>query len=284
MASLEVEFTGLCLYAPIKNGAGVKEVNVFMPDGRRTIANPMHADGEKGKPHVGYLRVNLANIANISALGINVAEGSPLGGPQCEIVYQFNRQELDFGFTDTSITYENLGVPSFKKIYADANLAPSPDLMEVDLSKVPKDLLFRTTLRGGSIHGLRGSGNWKFPGVANGGGQDYGGQFSEVIVWKRSIAGAVTLTLRGFDKRNVQQLILAPTAGDDTVRVKIANLCEVNPLEWPGLPLHVERERDDDFKWLYRLLPKGKPLHVPVLAGSQGLGVEDCLGGGFDDE
>ena len=55
---LEVEISGLCLYVVHPDG---QKVTVLMPDCRNDIVSPRHVDTRKGKPHVGYLRYDLAD-------------------------------------------------------------------------------------------------------------------------------------------------------------------------------------------------------------------------------
>lgn len=272
---LEVEFTGLCLYAPTRHGNNVTSVRVYLPDCRRGAVNSVHSDAQKGEPHVGYLRANLANIVGAAVNAGHV--GNSLDGPRFEVVYQFNRQQLEFVIDDDNpgqINYEPLGVPNFQTILGAFN--PLPGL---DSNDPPKPLLFRTTLRGGTIRGRRGNGNWRIPNSV--GNANYGGQFSEVITWKCDVEDSLVLKLTNFDGATNPQLINLTAEEGETVYLKIANLCSLNPLEWSALTIHVERQQDRDFKWLYRLLQGQNPLRVPELApGFQAFGVEDCLGGG----
>src|SRR4051812_37492518 len=56
--TLEVEFSGLCLFVLHPDEP---RVAVLMPDARKSTANPVHVDGTRGIPHVGYTRFDLAN-------------------------------------------------------------------------------------------------------------------------------------------------------------------------------------------------------------------------------
>ena len=89
-----------------------------------------------------------------------------------------------------------------------------------------------------------------------------------------------------------EALVLKPASKDNIVRLKVANLCAENPLEWPELDLRtLKAKRDDDFKWMYRLLKpevgtyqkhlgKHGKLPVPVLTQQKVPfgGLTDCTG------
>ncbi|MGH7460093.1 MAG: hypothetical protein ACREMA_03575 [Longimicrobiales bacterium] len=272
---LEVEFTGLCLYV---TRTRPEKVTVLMPDCRRSIVDNVHEDNTTGESHAGYLRLNLANFAGYEGL---LHKGNRLDGPRFEVVYQFDGQQLDVSIDSDKnksepIDFEPLGVPGLGTILG--GFAPIPNLFAPN---APKELLFRTELRGGAIRGKRGNGNWTVP-ISGTGSQ--GGQFSEVITWKYSdIQESLVLTLSDFDGSNPETISLAPAEGESVVRLKVANLCSVNPLEWAALETHVQTDADEDFKWLYRLFTPRTAMPVPQLvADFQTFGAEGCLGG--DDE
>ena len=277
--NLEVEFTGLCLYVKRRD----ESVTVLMPDCRRTIANAMHADDTRGDPHVGYMRVNLANI-NTDSFGISPG-GNHLDGPQFEMLYQFDRDELNFGVNGTpAVASGQLGLPDFGVILGGRR--PIPTMYAGN----PEPLLFRTTLKGGQLVGRRGGGNWEFKGVSVG-GKPYQGQFSEVLTWKREglPGNRLTLTLRDFNQNDKQTITLVAQPDDRSaepvIRLKIANLCSTNPLEWDRLDLHRVTTSDKDFKWLYRLY--GSDINVlPIpeqTSDLQAFGTDDCTGGVGDE-
>ncbi|MGH7459805.1 MAG: hypothetical protein ACREMA_02095 [Longimicrobiales bacterium] len=284
---LEVEFTGLCLY--VENDP-LNKVTVLMPDARRSFADDVHIDNASAHPHVGYLRVDAAH------LGMSVAPG-PEDRPRPEFIYQFDKQNLDFGINAGSFAgappalVVDLGLPDFPKILGPAARVRNGCLDEPPPANVLKLLLFRTALQFGSVRGRRSNGNWT---IRNGVPLD-SGQFSEVIKWKCPgiQRDGLSLTISNLDEDGqMQSLRLIPieeVVGQDgngfdikrqVIRLKIANLCSTNPLEWDGLITHVVHKTDDDFKWLYRLIqPTAARLAVPELVGFQAFGVEDCTGG-----
>jgi hypothetical protein len=271
---LEVEFTGLCLYVRRPEVEGKKKLTVLMPDCRRSYSDSVHDDGSLAEPHVGYLRVDLANLVD------KFPTADEMNEPRGEVIYRFDRQELDLGIADDSnMTFEPLGLPSFNTILK------TPPRAELFDAVPPDDLLFRTVLCGGEIRGKRGNGHWAFRDVkieVNGkNGKTHAGQFSEVITWTRTEIPGESLTLKISAFSGAKDPVpITLHARNNIIRLKIANLCSTNPLEWDGLIMHVVRDTDNDFKWLYRLFPKnGAKLHVPRMSGYQALGAEDCLGG-----
>lgn len=59
------------------------------------------------------------------------------------------------------------------------------------------------------------------------------------------------MTLTASDGSKIE-LPLVPISG--RIRLKIANLCRENPLEWSELPIREPTLEDADFKWFYKLL------------------------------
>lgn len=293
---VEVEFTGLCLYVHEKDNQQqnpkITGVTVLMPDCRRSIAEDLHLDGEHVEPHAGYLRLNLANLADFAK---PIAKGNSLDGPKFEVVYQFDREELKFIVDGASaFDHESIGLPGFRKI-----LGAGPELLPgITNGARPEELLFRTKLRSGKLRGLRGNAHWE---VTSPVGTDQSGQYSEVVTWAHEIdvqdpsAFRITLELASFDDNSTREIVLKPILEDveggepkHVIQIKIANLCSTNPLEWDSLTTHVVNDNDPDFRALYRLfkdLPPGiqRALPVPQITGFQAFGVEDCLGGCFDE-
>ena len=64
--------------------------------------------------------------------------------------------------------------------------------------------------------------------------------------------GSLTIKIRNWDTGQSTPLTLKPSAGRDLIELKIANLCEDNPLEWKEFENRLQKD-DVDFKWLYRL-------------------------------
>jgi hypothetical protein len=102
---------------------------------------------------------------------------------------------------------------------------------------------------------------------------------------------SLTVRIRNWDTRQETPLTLEPVTPGGRVELKIANLCEDNPLEWKEFEATFEK-RDMDFKWLFRLFaPKGggsiltalgkKELPYPLLKprGARTTGNTGCTGG-----
>ena len=325
---LRVEFAGLCLYMvngdadraadPRAPSSGTtKKVAVVMPDARKA-AGPVHPDGSKGEPHVGYVRFNLANLD----LGNGVIGAQPgtveddSGHPSNEIIHRFDQEELVFCFNDDQpeMTYD-IGIPSFNR-FADS-LAPRRGLLG-GAEQPPKELLMRTFLNGGDISAAGSGKTWTFSSVLRGSanGDPYANQFAGYAMWRRPLTEAtLTVEVRKFAggepmsiplkcvpiKDVNGQTIKNSTGGTaNMITIKVANLCSNNPMEWREYPVRTVGDRDIDFKWLYRLLePKaaaddqgnlqdkyrkylrGAELPFPREISVQAFGDEDCIGGSF---
>lgn len=285
---LEVEFSGLCMYLVDPEN---KRVAVLMPDCRKGV-DPVHADGEKGVHHVGYLRFDLANLSGVAG----VPEGTVQKGPRYEVVHRFDFQQLEFpDLPDgpVKVPEKGLGFPEFAEFTQDLELKPG-----MFSNAPPEVLLMRTILKGGDVDAGRHK-NWRLPPVLRP-GSDYRDHFASKATWVCPVPGdAVTIRIAGFGGADPVEFVLKPVEGEEVVHLKIANLCAVNPLEWQELELEElkaaadgkdEETRDRDFKWLYRLLDSTsaplpvrlgeKPdLPVPVLEPDQGAGVQGCMGG-----
>lgn len=297
---LRVEFTGLCMYLvhadpPDTRSAGdemeAHKVTVVIPECRKDVAERRHADNDQGKHHVGYMRLDLASIAGISAR-IPSAPGKEI--PAYEVVHRFTNQTLDFGLSAAPSMVVHTRLPEFDA-FAPA-LVPRPELL--DDAKAGAFAVMRTTLTGGTLKGEEARQEWKFSDTFSEGREEYSGTFAETLVWSREVADAdsLTLTLTPFKGGDPQHITLTPVEGPNgkrTLALKIANLCCENPLEWKELESGGAIERDDDFKWLYRLmLPApgetfrsmlatrgaGSKLPVPELIGPD-RGGQGCVGG-----
>jgi hypothetical protein len=192
-----------------------------------------------------------------------------------EVVYQFDRQELDFGVAKLEMAEVSIGVPGLGKITDTALKAGLENKPGVN-GDAPPELLFRTKLSAGKFVGRRGNGNWTLQGSSG----PFSGQFSEVIIWTvENVPSTLTITLSSLYAGGPNDQSFTLQAVDGIIRLKVANLCSINPLEWDALTTHLERHSDDDFKWLYRLLDQPtNPMPVPVMVGFQAFGWEDCLG------
>ena len=121
----------------------------------------------------------------------------------------------------------------------------------------PVELNVRTILRGGTLTattvGGSGSGN-----LAAGRGPDWDKfetYWAGSIKWTRTIpAGSLTIGIRSWDTGQVTPRTLRPVTrgGKQVIELKIADLCETNPLEWKEFEPRFDKD-DVDFKWLFRL-------------------------------
>lgn len=286
--TLEVTFSGICVYVV---DSAKQRVGVLMPDARLMSGTANHDDGKEGDPHVGYMRFDLADLDS---------RFRPSGGdnPSNEVIHQFDREELAFELTGDhgAATAPSLNLPQFEGI------APSPDSQHPQRPGIqlrqglfdhnpPADaqLLMRTLVSGGMFAGTT-SEHWAFEDVLAPGEPLYNDDFATEIVWRCPV-DTVTLKLRRFtDGREIAFPLTPADPSDPFVRVKIANFCKTNPLEWQNLGLRQVGDEDRDFKWLYRLLNPMSGTWPQVLGGKEfpfpikgvaldGLGVEDCLGG-----
>ena len=325
---LRVEFAGLCMYmvngdadsaaeADASNRGTTTKVAVVMPDARKA-AGPVHPDGSKGEPHVGYVRFNLANLD----LGGGVIGAQPgtveddSGRPANEIIHRFDQEDLFFRFNDDlpDMTYD-IGIPSFNR-FADS-LTHRPGVLDPSVQP-PNELLMRTLLNGGNISASGSGKTWTFSSVLRGSpnGDPYANQFAGYAMWRRPLTReTLTVEIRKFsggEPMTIQlkcvpvqdvhgQVVRNSTGGiANMITIKVANLCSNNPMEWREYPTRTVGDRDIDFKWLYRLLePKsaagnpgnlqekykkflrGAELPFPREISVQAFGDEDCIGGSF---
>jgi hypothetical protein len=294
--TLKVEFAGLCLHLEEKER---KRVGVVMPDCRRVLGNKMqHADRTRGVPHVGYLRFDLTNLAE------TFHAGAPTAGPQSEVVYRFDRQEVKFNLTPTGDPVDGeLELPRMEEIANEVReggtdpvplLEPRPGLFARNVGEAP--VVMRTVLEGGKLS-AEGKEYWGFPSVLRRGiSTPYVDDFRSVATWTRPVddTDELTITIADLNGENPEQIRLRPTTPGGVIPLKIANLCAKNPLEWEELPQRLVAGNDVDFKWLFRLLrPTNKRTYEELLADSVGalrefpipvrlegggLGRQDCFG------
>lgn len=298
---LRVEFAGLCLYVLDRDR---RKVSILMPDarGNKGEIDDLHADGEIGEAHTGYVRFDLANLNAGSGLSVTAGQdlGNASGSPPCEVVIRFDRQEMEFllpdGSTLPATPFEEMdpGVPEFGK-FADPL---KPDAAVLGRTP-PEKLLMRTVINGGTLRGKGEGKTWGFSsalrGSTNGNGSapSYSGQFAGFALWTRTIdADGITLKLSRLDGSGEATTIpLKPAMvdGKRVIALKVANLCAHNPLEWDEYPLRNVVAHDLDFKWLYRLLEPpggdfkralaGAEFPYPRALPNQAYGDEDCMGG-----
>jgi hypothetical protein len=263
---LEVEFSGLCQYLVQSDG---QQVGVVMPDarqnGRPVKPFDFEASGKYLVHHVGYLRYDLADT------GVPVSTVGRARTPSYEVVHRFDSDDLDFGFGfDELMEPPELDLPALSEFAP--TLSTKPGLFGVD---PPRELLMRTILRGGRLTTRSNGGLWQFNQSLQKNGKVYLGQFAGVAVWRRLVFDdELVLRVRDWKGADKDIIRLRPHGKDRIVRLKIANLCSENPLEWPELYLRMfSGDADEDFKWFYRLWEDAQNSNLEELLGSRPLPV-----------
>jgi|SRR5215204_3070997 len=288
--TLSVEFAGICLYLihPEKKSVAVLMPTALpSPDGRISTKDE---DGDDAARHVAYVRMNLAN------LDPNVPPGLVADGPQFEVVRQLRRAEirLEPESSENFIRVEPLPLPDLSvyrgKIELKKDLFADKDRFA---DNPPAELQARMMLRGGTLAATVASGSISPPKP----GPDPDWDKSEFnwagsVRWTCTVPGdSLTVRIVGFDGGAETSLRLVPVVRPTgrVIELKIANLCETNPLEWRDFEQKHVRE-DVDFKWLFRLYdPIGapsiraalnRPLPYPRLArrGARTAGNQGCTG------
>jgi hypothetical protein len=294
---LSVEFAGLCLYVIDRQQA--TQVGVLMPtclptpDGR---VSTTHEDGDIGARHVPYLLMDLAN------LDPTVTPGLVADGPRFQVVRRLNREEILFEPAEApgsivKLTPDPLPLPDLSHYKSGIRLKGLAS--RIPPNEIP-ELSVRTTLRGGTLEATTVDGPSKVTGSPSQ-KPDWDKDteaWAGSVTWTRTIPGdSLALRIRGWDTDQETKLTLRPVTrgGSKVINLKIANLCETNPLEWKEFEHTLEKD-DIDFKWLYRLFEptgrgtlldafggRGRKFPYPKLAprGARTTGNTGCTGGQF---
>jgi hypothetical protein len=243
--TLEVEFRGLCLYV-VHPTTG--QVAIVLPDGRAKPRPVVFADNVIGTPHVGFLSCRLEDVAGSSGAG-------------GEVIHRFDSEQVEFGLPPAPA-----GKPKIEMPNADCF---APELQPVGGmfgARPPESVLMRMTLEGGQVDSTKGPNKWDFDG-----GQ-CGGNFADRVTWSRSVDAAdVTLTFTNWNTGASSKLRLAPSQRDGAVKIRVANICSDNPLEWRelGVQKGIAAREDDDFRWFYQIL-ESKTGSLTSLVGRTG--------------
>lgn len=288
MFTLEVDFSGLCLYV-VDPDTG--HVAVLMPDcrARTHVGNDYHEDRRLAEPHVGYVRMNLADLG--VPLTPPVQTSDTPGEPRYEVVHRFDRQVLQFVGSAAAepVTRSGMEVPDFEKI------APELELLDGLFTEAPPSILLtRMVLDGGELQGrtlAAAPPTWTFSRLFNPNGPEYSNQFASYSTWTRRYDGdTLTLRITDFAGAPEAEFTLGPVPEGGTLHLDVANLCRENPLEWSDLPKRQVIGDDEDFRWLYRLLRPGSGTYgdrllnasfpIPDRNGLDGeTADDDCMGG-----
>ena len=277
--TLRVTFSGLCLWVfhPARRAACV-----LLPDARMLSRRPptgpdawQHEDGTEPSPHVGYVHFDLARLHRPDAPSHELRDVPPgevtsrLDGREIVLLSLPPEEdgELPFpvpGFDarDAPMPYR---MPNLRDIAPAAMLRPGA----IDGGHLPS-LLARTFVRGGELADEVTSGPWVVSSAMQGTKKrKVQGLFAGRMVWERDIPEApleIALPRLGEPvDADTPRFVLYPAVNGSQkfIELKIANLCAVNPLEWPGLSREEVRE-DKDFKWYFRLLQPVPDSRVPT--------------------
>ncbi|MDB4916616.1 MAG: hypothetical protein JWM95_4260 [Gemmatimonadetes bacterium] len=282
--TLEIEFSGLCLYVLSKDGT---KLGVAMPDCRRTGINvDHHLDGHTAVPHVGYMRYNLADV------GVAVPPGDA-DNPEFEVVHRFGQEDIDFGMASAdAVTVTSFVVPDLSVFAPGVTVRPG-----IFTAPTPPKVLMRTVLSGGTIKAGERDQSWRLSTLfGKAGDKPHTGKFNGTVLWSKTVqmaapVGTFDVKLKPFDTTTAGSTITFQATNESTVRIKVANLCSDNPLEWDELFIRsFAGTFDEDFKWLYHLLEypgttfeketkdRGLPLPAPELTGDIMGKIDDCTG------
>ena len=312
--TLSVEFAGVCLYV-IDDRRDEREVAVLMPTCLTTPNNEVkakHDDGTDGARHVPYLLMDLANFDQGLA-----TPGLLADGPKFQVVRRLSREEIFFGLQKPwgaiTLVPDPLPLPDLGVYRRD--IQPKQLLLS---QKPPVELNGRTILKGGKLTAttIGGSDN-EVGGLSQRAKWDEVARLSKdrnkwdkspadwagSIQWTREkIPGnSLSIEIRSWDKAEKDQpppLTLTPVQrnSDRVIELKIAVLCEDNPLEWREFEAKIDKgKKDVDFKWLFRLFDAtkkgssvgtalgGGELPYPLLnpRGARTTGSTGCTGGQF---
>ena len=244
--TLEVEFSGLCQYLIQRDG---KQVGIVMPDARQNGRPVRPHDFEASKKylvhHVGYLRYNLADA------GVPIQIAGRAGTPSYEV--------------DPSL---RLRRPRFRSRFRRADATAEVGSADADgVRSHGFDLAWPLQRKAaGQVTHANDSARWEpndsaewrvvavQPSLQKN-GKRYLGEFAGFAIWRRLVLDdELVLRVRDWSGGDKDVIRLRPYGRDRVVRLKIANLCSENPLEWPELYRRVfTGDSDDDFKWFYFL-------------------------------
>lgn len=295
--TLSVEFAGICLYVIHRER---KDVTVLIPTCLPDRVSTTHEDEERGARHVPYLLMDLANLDERIA-----TPGLFADGPKFQVVRRLRREELSIGLDEpeesvVQVDPGRLALPDLS-IYDNIRLKP---LLLSDTPPVELDV--RITLKGGEFTAetVGGSGrgevdarrrNW----------DEVEADWAGSIKWTRTIKkdslpkDFLTIGISSWDTGPGARFRLTPIrrGSGEVIELKIANLCEENPLEWWEFEPTFDKD-DVDFKWLYRLFeakdggsllkairgsdPRSKfPYPKLTRRGARTTGNTGCTGGQF---
>ena len=245
---LQVEFVGVCLNVVHPD---TKRVAVLLPDAR---SRGPYVDGRTAEPHVGYLRYDAAFIDALVPLG-------NLDDPRTAIVHQLDHEAIDLGLTDdkTAIDTRQLYAPQLEWTDGQKGAARDVELRPGLFGSTPENLLARIILTNGAFTATSDAATWSFSQALRKSGEQFDATITHKEVWKRTLDGngPFRVGVAKFDGSSSRTIELHPrmtSSGLSVIRLKVANLCAGDPLEWEPFPDPVAPAVDTDFKWVYNLL------------------------------
>jgi hypothetical protein len=238
--ALRIKFTGILGFVPDKPFTeSPSRVYVLAPDGEVDPKDGRRgADAQDLSRHRAFIKVNAANV-----VGTNGVPSS------MESLWYIGKRELRLETTGASAGLKigdlsglaSLGdvAPLFSKVHPDALQGTTP----------PTKLGARFVIDAGTLRCGQPQGKWVFPNILCSNPVRVDELSNEVFL---ELAGLESLAiaaspLTGGDTVRLQ--LTAPAGG--TVELIVANLCDENPLEWPGV---YDAKPDLDFRWYFELL------------------------------
>ena len=246
--TLEVEFRALCMFVLHPSDG---RVMVLMPDGRYRPQPVTFPDGEIGVPHVGHAHCDASTVFGVAAPG--------------EFVLQLDGEQVEFGAAEPAAEGHDIRVPD-----ADC-FAPELELGLDALAQTPAagTLLMRAILQGGRVTTKQSQTQWIFEAPFGKPNAECGGNYADRATWTATIPGDhLDVTLTRWRDGAQRSIRIAPATPGGVARVRFANICSDNPLEWARFgPLSPLEEREDkDFRWFYRLLVPRAGTYDDLLA------------------
>ena len=323
---LIVEFSGPCLY--VIDGPSTKDgqkfadrLGVVIPDCTlpSDSKKPNHKDEEPAEPHVGYLRIDMADV------DARFPRAEEDGNPLYELVHRFTGQVLNFIETHTEERGEGGSTEEAEEgeqandssdplkthpgaseqgdgTEGDGQLDRSANPVNITGLNVPEfeqfapglalednlfnsdaKILARMVLEGGGFTSEDGP-DWRFTRELNPQEKAHEGRFASFLTWTRDYAGTgLTIQITSLAGEPEVTIPLTIEEGAE-IHMTVANLCALNPLDWGEFEKPKTPRVDEDFKWLYQLfkdVPKGIHLPAPrlVKAADGETGDNGCMGG-----
>lgn len=260
----KITFTGVCEFVPnAPFDQHPTEIRVLFPNGER---QPLKgADADDLARHRAFVRFNTGNL-----LGFDNDTDQPADA----IWYlgrldPFENWELTF---DCPGTQKNLPIGDLRQVPELGEMAPDfskLDSMAVRGNNPSNRLIARAVIDRGYLHTGNSFGPWVVPNV-----------LCKTAIQYPFIANEVILDIPQCDEFTIvatplpsgtpmRQSFQGPADSSQALEITIANLCDVNPLQWTSKR---DATPDRDFKWHFELLEPN--LYVDLKQRMMDLGLE----------